>query len=483
MDLNINTWNITLTQNNVDNYDIHTLISLYFLPRNDNMTYLLNTNQDKYSFIEKFVYDIAMFHFKQLGIEYNKDDHFIEFWFKYNYISTCHVDTDEYEHKFNSDFKYKENSPILTCITYLSESNIPTFITDINYNDNINECYSEKNKINLSFPKYLKQITFNGGNYFHGTCKVFENETHINRKILSIILWDKKKVKVPYFDSKIFEYGLYSIHGIKMIDSYIDKNIQLTNIHKIDSPKGEFFINKNKNNEYIINKSFFKDLINLGNGKHNYLFYRFSNILNENNFENYELIELSNKIDLNSDAGIKITEKNMESCVKNKEQNIVKNDIFTKQRMIENSFFDSVTCDWIINSTEKYIMKKQERSSLSKINIDSLKNIQPFVLFSLENLFKTKIMNFYHLINENEKFIIQNIHVLKMDTNNTRLNEEIVDLTIKIVLNNNLNIDFKDGTKMNLNKGDFITHQSKSIESMTVSANPCYMLVANIVWC
>lgn len=480
MDLNINTWNITLTQNNVDNYDIHTLISLYFLPRNDNMTYLLNTNQDKYSFIEKFVYDIAMFHFKQLGIEYNKDEHFIEFWLKTNYISTCHVDTDEYEREFNNNFKYDDNEPMLTCITYLSESNIPTFITDINYNDNMNDNYSEKNKINLSFPKYLKQITFNGGKYYHGTCKVFENETSVNRHILSINFWNKKKVKVPYFDSKIFEYGLYSKHRIKMIDSYIDKNIQFTNIHKIDCPKGEFFINKNKNNEYIINKSFFKDLINLENGKHNYLFYRFSNILNENNFENYELIELSNKIDLNSHAGIEITEKNVESCVKNMEQNIVKKEIFTKKGMIEKSFFDNVTCDWIINSTEKYIIKNKQGSSLSKINIDSLKNIQPFVLFSLENLFKTKIMNFYNLNNKNQTFMIKNIHVLKIDNNNIRINEDNFDLTIKIVLNNNLNIDLKDGTKMILNKGDFITHDLNSIKNIMFNVIPSYILVADI---
>jgi hypothetical protein len=471
MDLNINTWNITLTQNNIDNYDIHTLIHYYFMPRDEGMTYLLKPDLDKYSVIEKFVYETAIFHFKQLGIEYNKDEHFIEFCFKNNYISTCHVDTDE------------ENSPILTCITYLSASNIPTFITDINYNDNINEYYSEKNKINLSFPKYLKQITFNGGKYYHGTCKVFENETSSELKILSIILWNKKKVKVPYYDSKIFEYGLYSKHRIKMIDSYIDKNIKLTNIHKIHCPKGEFFINKNKNDEYIINKSFFKDLINLENGKHNYLFYRFSNILNENNFENYELIELSNKIELNSDAGIKMTEKNVESCVKNMEQNTVKNDIFTKQRMIEKSFFDSVACHWIINSTEKYIMKHKQGESLSKINIDSLKNIQPFVVFSLENLFKTKIVTFYNLNNKNQTFTIKNIHVIKFDTNNRRLNEEIVDLTIKILLNDNLNIDFKDGIKMNLNKGDFISHETKLIESMIFNANPCYMLVADIVYC
>jgi hypothetical protein len=90
-------------------------------------------------------------------------------------------------------------------------------------------------------------------------------------------------------------------------------------------------------------------------------------------------------------------------------------------------------------------------------------------------------MNFYNLINEKEKFIIKNIHVLKIDNNNTKINEETVDLTIKILLNGNLNINFKDGTKMNLNKGDFITHNSFSIESMVFNFREFYMLVADIV--
>lgn len=492
MDLNINTWNITLTQNNIDNYDIHSLIHYYFMPRDDSMTYLLKPDLDKYSVIEKIVYDTAMFHFKRMGIEYNKDDHLIEFWFKDKFCSTCHIDTDEYEREFNDKFKYEENAPILTCITYFSESNIPTIITDITSDDYKNDNYSEKNKIILSFPKYLKQITFNGGKYHHGSCKIFENETSNERKILSIILWNKKKVKVPYFDNHIFQYTNYTKHKKEMMDVTIDNHTELLNITKMEK-LAKFIIDKNENNENLIHKSLFKEFIISDNGKHGDLFYRFSNILNENNFENYDLIELSNKIPLEN--GIDIIEKKMEKELKNNgeetekkleekntEQNIIiKKDIFTKQRMIENVFFDNVTCDWIINSVEKYIMNKKNGSSLSKINIDFLKNIQPFILFSLENLFKTKIVKFYNLINEKEKFNIKNIHVLKLDNNNTKIQEDICDLTIKIVLNNSLTINFKDGIKIILNKGDLITSHSNSMEIMVLNMSPCYMLVAHVI--
>ena len=498
MDLNINTWNITLTQNNIDNYDIHSLIESYFMPRHDDMTYLLKPDLEKYSFIEKIVYDIAMFHFKRLGIEYNKDDHLIEFWFKYKFTSTCHVDTDEYEREFNSDFKYEENEPILTSITYFSESNIPTFITDISYTDYFNDNYSEKNKINLSFPKYLKQITFNGAKYYHGTSKIFENETSNERKILSIIFWNKKKVKVPYFDNDIFQYMNYTKYNKKIIDVYLDNHSDLLNITKMEN-FGRFIIDNGNNENYLIHKSLFKKFIMLDNGKHGDLFYLFSNILSENNFEKYDLIELSNKIPLS--GGTEIIEKNMEKEINNTDkpavkktddpalknmsvcENVIKKDIFTKQRMNEKSFFDNVTCDWIINSVEKYIMMKNKKGlSLSKIKIDFLKNIQPFVLFSLENLFKTKIMNFYNLNDGEEKFMIKNIHVLKVDDRQSRIiNDDNVDSTIKILLNRNSIIKFKDGIKMILNKGDLITYHSNSMESMGLNMSPCYILVANVV--
>jgi hypothetical protein len=119
--------------------------------------------------------------------------------------------------------------------------------------------------------------------------------------------------------------------------------------------------------------------------------------------------------------------------------------------------------------------------SLSIINIDSLKNIQSFIGFSLENLFNTKINTFYNLNSYKINFMIKNIHVLKLDKNNTKIQEDLADLNLKIVLNNGLTINFKDGSKFILNKGDFITHNnSNSIQNMMFNEFPSYMLVADI---
>jgi hypothetical protein len=69
-----------------------------------------------------------------------------------------------------------------------------------------------------------------------------------------------------------------------------------------------------------------------------------------------------------------------------------------------------------------------------------------------------------------------------LDNTNTKIHEELADLNIKMVLNNGLTINFKDGSNIILNKGDFITHNnSNSIECMIFNELPFYILVADIV--
>ena len=44
--------------------------------------YVLDTSKPTFSLIEKYVYDVANFHFSRLGL--NISDKFVEFWFKGN---------------------------------------------------------------------------------------------------------------------------------------------------------------------------------------------------------------------------------------------------------------------------------------------------------------------------------------------------------------------------------------------------------------
>jgi hypothetical protein len=95
----------------------------------NNKTYLLDLNKNKYSILEKYVYDIACFHIKRLFFEGSiqidindfKNDYFIEFWCKTKYTtSSLHVDCDENLRKEKLDYNY----PLLSCITYLNDNNL-----------------------------------------------------------------------------------------------------------------------------------------------------------------------------------------------------------------------------------------------------------------------------------------------------------------------------------------------------------------------
>ena len=99
-------------------------------------THLLDLNKAKYTLIEKYVYDTAMFHFKRMNINYT-DGYFVEFWCKNKARDTSklHFDCDE---SLKKKFIYKY--PILSSVTYLNKNtDTPTIITDVDL-----DCYKYK---------------------------------------------------------------------------------------------------------------------------------------------------------------------------------------------------------------------------------------------------------------------------------------------------------------------------------------------------
>ena len=79
-------------------------------------TVLLDLTRSRYTLIEKYVYDIAMFHFARMNI-HDIENHAIEFWCKSKFHThTLHVDCDE-SLKQKGVYVY----PILSCVTYLND--------------------------------------------------------------------------------------------------------------------------------------------------------------------------------------------------------------------------------------------------------------------------------------------------------------------------------------------------------------------------
>lgn len=166
--------------------------------------FLLNTDLEKYSLLEKYVFDIAMFHFNRLNITFNKNNHCIQFWWKNQFTdNNFHVDCDKYDLYINNKMTY----PLLSCITYINDNNYPTAITNITQNqidekqiDNV----PDDNYIYFSYPKKYKHVAFDGKKY-HGmvnlsNSNIFEDNC---RLILCMNLLDYVPLNIPYYNADL----------------------------------------------------------------------------------------------------------------------------------------------------------------------------------------------------------------------------------------------------------------------------------------
>ena len=115
--------------------------------------FLLNTSKIKLDLIEKVVYEFAMFHFEKLNINFDPNEHFIEFWFKNSIfknkadssmnINTFHYDCDENEKKKNN----KQFKPLLSCVNYFNDNEFPLLLTEIDLEEYKFKKFENKNNI------------------------------------------------------------------------------------------------------------------------------------------------------------------------------------------------------------------------------------------------------------------------------------------------------------------------------------------------
>uniref|UniRef100_A0A6C0LLB4 Fe2OG dioxygenase domain-containing protein n=1 Tax=viral metagenome TaxID=1070528 RepID=A0A6C0LLB4_9ZZZZ len=133
-------------------------------------TVILSANETALS---KYVHAIA----QQLELS----EHKYEIWAKDNHSGTSfHIDCDE-EMKKTDKLRY----PDLASITYLTEANAPTVITNINDEVLNYKEFDNENLLFVSFPKVGKIITFNPQVYHSAV----STENVSNRLILLINFW------------------------------------------------------------------------------------------------------------------------------------------------------------------------------------------------------------------------------------------------------------------------------------------------------
>jgi hypothetical protein len=274
--------NLFYSYNNFDFYKKFNIDSsfnpnnLYFIINNKEIevySYILDLNKTSYNILEKYVYDIAAFHFKRLNIDFN-EKYCIEYQInsKFNNNLSLHIDT----RVSNKTLFNQDAHPFLSIITYLDDNNYPTIITNVEGN---NEKSIKNKKVCLSFPKKGKQIVFEGGRYFHSACNIFDKNTivnkmkgiNINRYVLVIFFWEN--------NSSIHNYHLPSFSSIENNYNHFNKNSPLLKIHQIYNTK---YILSNRYNDLF--SHFFSNVIHKPNNIDIKLYYKFIPILISNGY-------------------------------------------------------------------------------------------------------------------------------------------------------------------------------------------------------
>ena len=452
MNCKITNWNIKILNKDEN---LEKLVNYTKISEKINISFSLDLSKNKYSLIEKFVYDIAVANFKNLNIN-NIDDKGVTFWFKSKQVccSDCisfHIDKDEYYNGYT-------NYPLLTNITYLNNNYNPTLITnisDLNYINNTN--------IYLSFPEELKNISFEAGNFFHGECSISENyQKNIDRNIIVISLWDNPVKHIPFFDYDQFLYLYHlNINTSFKIDEQFNKKNKIVEKFDIDYDNKCIKIELTQN--YIINKKMLFEILSNNDTKN---LYKLSNYCNKyiksiNNFcflsdiskeidetnileykdekvDNFiKDIEITNNIQQitnSNQSDVNIFIENINE--KNKDFNEIKNDI-VKTELLDNNFVTS-KMDIIIDNEKLIDLQKIMDCNLNTwdLEFNSLNEMENNIINDIIDLYPFSINNNMFFINKNKnKYNI--LEKIVVDIGKFHLNKNGIEL------DDNINISFE----------------------------------------
>ena len=490
---NINIWNLT-ELSYVDELIKEINNNLY------NGTRLLDVTKSKYTLLEKYVYDIAMFHLKRLqncensiseDDDINNKTYFVEFWVKDKYqTSALHVDCDEYLKKEQLEYNY----PLLSSVTYLNDSNVPTVITNIDMDRFMYKEFEKDLKLFFSFPKKGKQITFDG-KYYHGSA-FLEDEIgtdgvkNKDRYIIAVNLWDKNPTNVEYYNYINFDNNEQSSNMIlnnKKIffleEKTLEENVNLSTID----------LDKDVMNYKLFENILYKDEENV--------FTQFASILKySEKHENHIYNHIHNyKVFLDET----IEQKKLESQLKTKHGNILEdiqelmdNTMTIKynrflQRFISPKIYCSNVCSWIINECEKYAQqnggwtkKRHQSYPTTDLPVENVTSIASFVFESLKII--TEKIRLSYGLNDDIKLDYSDLFIVKYKhdyQNFLEIHKDGSFLSFNILLSDSQDFEgggtyFDDGLIMKGEQGDLIIHSSKINHSgLPITKGTRYLLV------
>jgi hypothetical protein len=446
--------------------------------RNNN-TYLLNTTNVNMNILEKIVFELSMFHLNRLNIKYDKEEHFIEFWWK-NKLSMnnkLHIDCDEYERIYNNTVY----NPLCSTVTYLNDNEFPTLITNVNYEEYKYKEFPCEKELILSIPKKGKHIAFDG-KYYHGECNITNSSNFdTDRYILAINIWDRKPSYVPYYDSLNY-VNVFLKNVSKNIIEYSKYN---TNINIIELIESNEKIITNEVEPALFDKNMYDILLyDKTQNILNHTFQKLNNIIKDipNN-----TIHIKYKKETNKNKSI----NDIQDLFDN---NISVESIFNKIEIFNNIYSIEI-CNWIINESENYAKLNGGWTTKRHINYPTtdlpLENITPifnFVISTIEFIFP-KIQKLYNLP-ANVSLDIHDLFIVKYEENlQTELeyHRDGSHISFNILLNNEHEFEGggthfqKEDKIIKLKQTDMLVHCSKLFHSgIKITKGKRYLLVCFI---
>lgn len=487
LDIKLNTWDIKI------NNELREEIREYILETDDKKLGLFDVSKNKLNIIEKLVYDIVKFHINRLNIT---DEYYIEYWIKNknDYINQLHIDCDE-ELRGQNIFEY----PILSCITYLNDSEYPFVLTDINLDKYKYKDFNNSEKLNIFFPKTYSHVAFNPVNY-HGAIDIFSNQSTDtnenntinnenntinnvnNRALLAINIWRKQPNKLVCIEHNLDnkcnknDSSIVSFEEILTNDNY-NLSEKLLNFNFYET-----LLYKTNNIQNVI-PQFIKDYLKnkLNESINSFIIY------NPKKVKEIDLIE-----DKTSNKSIEHAKNQIYEIEKMDTSNIIYNRFL--QRFIYEKIYQPNICNWIINESENYALnnggwttKRHNKYPTTDLPLKEIPNIFSFIMSTFEHIF-SKINNSY-CISSKTKYNILDLFIVKYEKdkqNSLELHHDGSFLTVNLLLSSTNDFQgggtfFSDGIISYLEQGDMMVHSGKIKHAgLPITNGSRYLLVAFI---
>jgi len=438
-------------------------------------TFLLDLTKSSYTALEKYVYEITIFHLKRLNFIDELQHWHIEFGFNsYNPKSQNIKSTVTYNNE------QLPLHPYLTSLSYTRNNN-PHILTNIDSEKYNYKQFGTDTEITLSLPEKNKHITFES-KYYYGDVNSFESSVDGDNidKYLIIHLWKNIKPNDLSYYNPPTEYA----------DDF-DSDTRIITIHKscvCNIPVSEKIINYELvNNILYHNKNDSCDV-----------FKKF--IDTDNKYNNAK----STTFKFNHDIVVQKKEKKQELTDKHGDIvddfiNIVDSDYGIKynrflQRFVYTNVYSSDICSYIIKSCELHATenngwetKKHHNYPISYISIEKKQPFTGIIFETLTQTILTKIMKSYKLPDDSN-INVTDLHVIKLSDNTpTGLSIKYDSFMIFNITLNDLTefeggeICFNDGLTSSLEKGELLLYNSKiQNEVRQITKGIKYMLIGQV---